>query len=152
MPLHKGADGFMSEEQFAKFYWPSFKKEMEGMIDAGLIPVPFAEGSYNNRLDIIADWDIPKGKVVWGFDQTDMKAAKEKLGDKFAIYGNVPASLFATGTPEDVDSYSKNLIETCAPGGGFCLAPGAVVDITTPANLHAFFESTKKYGVYNKDD
>lgn len=150
MPLHKGADGFMSEAQFAKFYWPSFKKQMEGLIDAGLIPVPFAEGSYNNRLDILADWDIPKGKVVWGFDQTDMKKAKEKLGSKFCISGNVPASLFATGTPEEMDAYCKNLIETCAPGGGYYLAPGALVDVTTPEMLHTFFNSTRKYGVYNK--
>ncbi len=148
MPLHKGADGFMSEKQFAKSYWPSFKKQLEGIIEAGLIPVPFAEGSYNQRLDILADWDIPKGKVIWGFDQTDMKAAKEKLGDKFCIYGNVPASLFATGTLDEMDAYCKDLIETCAPGGGFYLAPGAVVDITTPEMIHKYLNSTKKYGVY----
>jgi uroporphyrinogen-III decarboxylase len=148
IPLHKGADGFMSEEQFAKFYWPSFKKQLEGLVEAGLIPVPFAEGSYNQRLDILADWDIPKGKVVWGFDQTDMKVAKEKLGNKFCIYGNVPASLFATGTLDEMDAYCKNLIEACAPGSGFILAPGAVVDFATPEMLHTYFNSTKKYGVY----
>ena len=148
MPLHKGADGFMSEKQFAKFYWPSFKKQLEGLVDAGLIPVPFAEGSYNQRLDILSDWDIPKGKVIWGFDQTDMKAAKEKLGDKFCIYGNVPASLFATGTTNEMDAYCKDLIETCAPGGGFYMAPGAVVDITTPKMIHTYLNSTKKYGIY----
>jgi uroporphyrinogen-III decarboxylase len=149
IPLHKGADGFMSEDQFATFYWPSFKKQLEGLVDAGLIPVPFAEGSYNQRLDILADWDIPKGKVVWGFDQTDMKVAKEKLGNKFCIYGNVPASLFATGTIDEMDAYCKDLIETCAPGGGFYLAPGAVVDFATSEMLHTYFNSTKKYGVYS---
>ena len=25
MPLHKGADGFLSDEQFKKFYWPSLR-------------------------------------------------------------------------------------------------------------------------------
>jgi hypothetical protein len=28
MPLHKGADGFLSDEQFKKFYWPTFKAVM----------------------------------------------------------------------------------------------------------------------------
>jgi hypothetical protein len=28
MPLHKGSDGFMSREQYAKFYWPTFKKDL----------------------------------------------------------------------------------------------------------------------------
>jgi len=65
----------------------------------------------NNRLDVIADSDLPRGKVVWGFDKTDMKAAKEKLGDKFYIGGNVPTSLLATGTSKHMDRYWKELIE-----------------------------------------
>jgi hypothetical protein len=32
MPLHKGADGFMSDEQFKKFYWPTFREVMMGLI------------------------------------------------------------------------------------------------------------------------
>ncbi|MEN8242702.1 MAG: uroporphyrinogen decarboxylase family protein [Chloroflexota bacterium] len=147
IPLHKGADGFMSEEQFTQFYWPSFKKSMEGMIEAGLIPVPFVEGSYNNRLDILSDWDVPKGKVVFGFDQTDMKTAKEKLGDKFAIFGNVSGSLFATGTPEEMDAYTKDLLESCAPGGGFMLGSGSPIEFTTPEVLRTYLGATKKYGV-----
>lgn len=148
IPLHKGADAFMSEEQFAKFYWPSFKRLLEELINAGLVPMPFVEGSYNNRLDIIAGSDLPKGKVVWGFDQTDMKSAKAKLGGKACIGGNVPSSIFATGTPDDMDKYCREVIETCAPGGGYYLAPGAVIDKSTPENVRTFFESVKKYGVY----
>lgn len=49
IPLHKGADGFMSNEQFEKFYWPSFKTLLLGMIEAGLISLPFVEGGYNQR-------------------------------------------------------------------------------------------------------
>ncbi|MGD9211983.1 MAG: hypothetical protein PVI90_14470, partial [Desulfobacteraceae bacterium] len=60
IPLHKGADGFMSTEQFKNFYWPPFKALLEGLIDAGLVPAPFVEGSYNQRLDVIAESDLPK--------------------------------------------------------------------------------------------
>ena len=41
MPLHRGADGFMSIEQFEKFYWPFLKKLIIDTIDAGLIPYVF---------------------------------------------------------------------------------------------------------------
>ena len=30
IPLHKGADGFMNDEQFKKFYWPSLKDLLVG--------------------------------------------------------------------------------------------------------------------------
>ncbi len=31
--LHKGADGFLSDEQFCTFYWPTLKAVMRGLID-----------------------------------------------------------------------------------------------------------------------
>ena len=149
IPLHKGADAFMSIEQFEKFYWPSFKAQLEGIIEAGMIPLPFVEGSYNNgRLDVIAASDLPAGKTVWMFDQTDMKMAKKKLGGFACIGGNVPSSLFATGTPEKMEAYCKKLIDDVAPGGGFFLAPGVVVDDAKPENMHAFLRSAGKFSVH----
>jgi uroporphyrinogen-III decarboxylase len=148
IPLHKGADSFMSNEQFKKFYWPSFKAQLLGIIKAGLIPVPFVEGSYNQRLDIIAESGLPAGKTAWMFDKTDMKEAKKKFGSWACIGGNVPASLFATGTPQEMEDYCKKLIDIAAPGGGFFLTPGAVVDQANFDNVRAFISSPKKYGRY----
>ena len=45
MPLHKGADGFLSDEQFKKFYWPTLRKVIVGLIEGGCIPFPAAEGA-----------------------------------------------------------------------------------------------------------
>jgi uroporphyrinogen-III decarboxylase len=148
IPLHKGADGFMSNKQFEKFYWPSFRAQLLGIIEAGLIPIPFVEGSYNQRLDIIAESGLPAGKTAWLFDQTDMKAAKEKFGSWACIGGNVPSSLFATGTPQEMEDYCQRLLDIAAPGGGFFLAPGAVINNAKPENIRAFLTSAKKYGVY----
>jgi len=148
IPLHKGADGFMSNEQFEKFYWPTLKAQLLGIIEAGLVPVPFVEGSYNQRLDIIAESGLPAGKTAWMFDQSDMKAVKKKFGSWACIGGNVPASLFATGTPQEMEDYCKKLMDIAAPGGGFFLAPGAVVDHAKFENVHAFINSPKKHGVY----
>jgi hypothetical protein len=47
MPLHKGADGFLSDEQYKKFYWPTLRKVMLGLIEEGCIPFPAAEGGYS---------------------------------------------------------------------------------------------------------
>ena len=80
IPLHKGADGFMSSQDFDRFYWPTFKAVLVGLIEAGTVPYMFVEGGYNERLESISDPDIAVGNSVWMFDRTDMKEAKKRLG------------------------------------------------------------------------
>ena len=75
----------MSQEQFDTFYWPSLKKVILGLIDEGFIPFLFAEGRYTSRLEAISD--LPKGKTVWLFDQTDMAKAKQTVGQVAASRG-----------------------------------------------------------------
>jgi uroporphyrinogen-III decarboxylase len=148
MPLHRGADGFMSEKQFHTFYWPYLRKVILGCVEEGLVPVLFAEGSYNMRLEIIRD--LPKGGVIWHFDQTDMTRAKKILGDNACIMGNIPTSLLVTGKPDEVKAYSKRLIETAGKGGGYIMAPGATADDSKVENLEAMLEAAREYGVYRK--
>ncbi len=68
IPIHKGIDGFMSMEQFKKFYWPTLKELMEGLIAEGLIPCPLWEGNCTSRLEVIKD--IPAGKAMYAFEST----------------------------------------------------------------------------------
>ncbi len=144
--LHKGADGFLSTEQFDRFYWPSLRKVILALIDEGILPVLFAEGSYMDRIEGCNEF--PEGAVSWLFDKTDMAYAKKVLGDTCSISGNVPTSLLTTGTSEEVKEYCKKLIEVCAPGGGYILAGGANIDTGKPENLRAMMEAAKEYGVY----
>jgi uroporphyrinogen-III decarboxylase len=147
-PLHKGADGWMSSKQFNEFYWPSLKKVINALNDEGLMVVLFAEGSYNTRLESINEF--PKGFVHWWFDQTDMAKAKEVLGDRCCLQGNVPSSLLMTGTPAEVKEHSRKLIETCGRGGGYILCSGAANVDAKIENLRAIVEAAKEYGVYKR--
>ncbi len=144
--LHKGDDTFMSNKQYEKFYWPTFRRVILGLIEEGVVPLLFAEGKYDNRLEIIKD--LPRGKVLWHFDRTDMFQAKKILGDNACIAGNVPASLLCTGTPRDVKEYCRKLIEVCGEGGGFILTGGASIDKGDPNNLRAMTEAVMEYGIY----
>jgi hypothetical protein len=146
MPLHKGADGFMSQEQYLKFWWPTFKEVVLRLIDQGLVVFLFAEGRFGSRLETIRE--LPRGKTVWHFDQTDMARAKEVLGDVACIQGNVPLSLLHAGTTEAVADYVRNLIDTAGKGGGFILDLGAVADSGNPENLHTMIRTAKEYGAY----
>jgi hypothetical protein len=146
IPLHKGAEYFMSLEQFKRFYWPGLRKLMLGLINEGLIPCPLFEGNYTSRLEIIAD--IPKGKACYAFESTDIFKAKEVLGDHICIRGNVPLSLLCTGTPEEVRHYCKKLIDVVGQGGGYIMDAGAGLDEAKAENVHAMIDFTKEYGIY----
>ena len=78
IPLHKGLDGFMSLEQFKRFFWPTLRALMMGLIDEGLIPCPFFEGDCTSRLEVIKD--IPEGKAIYKFESTDLVKAKADIG------------------------------------------------------------------------
>jgi hypothetical protein len=146
IPLHKGADGFMSDEQFKKFYWPTLKDLIMGLINEGCIPFPWAEGGYNSRLKVIKD--VPKGKVIWGFDTTNMAEAKKLLGDISCIGGNMSIATLAVGTTQDVKDSVKKLVNDCAKGGGYIMISGAVIENVPPANVKMMIDATKEYGVY----
>jgi uroporphyrinogen-III decarboxylase len=146
IPLHKGADGFMSDGQFREFYWPSLRAVIMGLIEQGIIVFLFAEGGYNTRLDIIKD--LPKGGTVWLFDQTDMAKAKKTIGKVACIQGNVPLSLMHVGTEEETVKYVRGLIDTAGKDGGFILDVGAVADGGKVENLRAMIRTAEEYGRY----
>ncbi len=145
IPMHRGAAGFMSDEQFARFYWPGLKNLFLGLVDAGLTPMPFFEGDYNPRLKYLAE--LPKGKIAGHFDIIDRKEAKKMLGDTMVFWGNVPAALMATGTPDQVSDDVKELIDIFGDSGGLIIdASTGIPDEAKPENVAAMVETAHTYG------
>lgn len=148
IPLHKGADGFMSDAQFAKFYWPTLKALIIGLAEEGCVPFCFCEGSYNTRLQSVKE--LPPASCMWVFDRTDMAKAKETIGDKLCIGGNVSSGLLLTGTPDEVKAYCKHLIDVAGKNGGYLMCTGTAMDEGKADTMHAMIDCTREYGVYRK--
>jgi uroporphyrinogen-III decarboxylase len=148
IPLHRGARGFMSDAQYAEFYWPGLKKLLVALIEAGLTPLPFFEGDYTPRLHYLAE--LPPGKIMAHFDSVDRQKFKEVLGDTLCFWGNVSAQLLCTGTPQQVKDEVKELIDLFADSGGL------IVDASStgpppeakPENVEAMTETVFEYGKY----
>jgi uroporphyrinogen-III decarboxylase len=133
----------MSDDQFLKFYWPTLRKLIIGLVNEGCVPQLFAEGKYNQRLEAICD--VPKGKTVWWFDQTDMRRAKKTVGQVACIAGNVPVSLLCTGTPHDVRAYCNDLMDSVGSDGGFIFSTGAGMQGAKVENVKAMFAAAQQY-------
>ncbi|HTY81265.1 MAG TPA: uroporphyrinogen decarboxylase family protein [Dehalococcoidales bacterium] len=147
IPMHKGDDSFMSVKQFEKFYWPTFRKLLLGLVNEGCVPMMVIDGSYNEaRLKIISE--LPRSSVVWTMEKTDMFKAKEILGNSACIAGNVTAAQLYTQTPQTIKEYCRRLIEVCGKGGGYILSLGSGIDKCDPANLRAIVEAAREYGQY----
>jgi uroporphyrinogen-III decarboxylase len=146
IPLHWGMDGFLSREQYLKFYWPTLRELILALIKEGVYPYPFFEGMYMSRLDIIKD--IPPGKACYKFESIDMAKAREVLGEGIALRGGIPVSLLVTGTPDQVKEHVKRLIKTVAERGGLIIDAGTVLDHAKPENVKALFDAGREYGVY----
>jgi hypothetical protein len=146
IPLHRGADGFMSLPQFEEFYWPWLKQLMLNIIDAGLTPMPFYEGRYDHRLEYLRE--LPKGKVISWFDRTDLFRAKDIIGDVTCIAGGMPASLLHTSTVEQVRSATKQAIEVIGKGGGYIMTSSTSFNDAKPELVKAWIDATKEFGVY----
>ncbi|MFC2039122.1 uroporphyrinogen decarboxylase family protein [Chloroflexota bacterium] len=146
MALHRGSDGFMSVKDFEKFYWPTLKKAILTTIELGCIASPFFEGIWDERLEYLLD--MPKGKVVFHCELTDVFRAKKLIGDRMCIQGGVPPTILQAGSPQDVEELCKKLIGEVGKNGGLILGPGSAMDYARPENVKAMVETVKKYGQY----
>ena len=145
--MHRGATGFMSDEQFAKFYWPSFKALLLGLVDAGLTPIALFEGDYTSRLEYLQE--LPPGKIVGHFDRVDRKKAKKLISNVMCFWGNVPASLMCAGTPQQVKDDVKKLIDIFGDNGGLIIdSINGFPDESKPENIRAVSEAVMEYGIY----
>jgi hypothetical protein len=148
IPLHCGIDEFMSPANYAKYYWPPLKRLLNAIIEAGMTPFVLTEGNYNTRLENLLD--ITPGKVIYSFENVDMKRAKQILGGTACIAGNMPTQALISGSRDRVVELTKRLIDDCAPGGGYIMSNSISLDNADHRLLEAWHETTLTYGKYER--
>ncbi|HUW08216.1 MAG TPA: uroporphyrinogen decarboxylase family protein [Anaerolineae bacterium] len=143
--IHKSTRDFMSDSQFDEFYWHYLRKGLMALIDKGITPVIYWEADWESRMEHIRD--VPAGKMVYHLSNTNYEKAKDVLGDRVCLMGNVPNITLLSGTPDDVRAYCKKMIDTFKDGG-LIMDAALMLDEAKPENLKAMIDFTKEYGVY----
>ncbi|MDT8273672.1 MAG: uroporphyrinogen decarboxylase family protein, partial [Desulfomonilia bacterium] len=127
---------------------PDIEFFTQGLLDAGITPLFHCDTDWTRFLHYFRRF--PKASCIMELDGfTDIVKAKEILGDRMAIMGDVPSTLLAEGSRDEVLSYCRTLIETVGPGGGFILSSGCSI----PANanqetIRALSEAIMEWGFY----
>ena len=107
-------------------------------VTVGLVWV-YTQGAYDTRLHYFTE--LPAGSLLVHLESaTDAARAKQVLGGSQCIEGNVSNSLLATGSVEEVEAECRELVEACAPGGGFMMDFSAFLDEAKPENVKAMIE------------
>jgi len=149
IPLHRGCHPFLSPKQFDTFYWPSLKKTITMLIEAGYTVRAYLEGDWT------PNWhhynEFPKGQIICDIDnKADIFRAKAEIGDTVCLAGGIPDSMFILGTPDQIRPRVKQLCQTVGKDGGLIINGGCAIPYDTkPENFRAYIDAILEYGRYS---
>jgi uroporphyrinogen-III decarboxylase len=139
------ASALIAPKLWNRFVWPYFVKIVNAVLDAGFTPVLHLDQDWTRDLARLRD--LPAKKCIMNPDgMTNMKKFKELVSDRMAMMGDVPSSMFAAGTPEDITKYVHDLVNLFE-SHGLILCPGCDAPINTKSeNMKAFIAASHEYG------
>jgi hypothetical protein len=144
----RGCEPFVRSGQFASHYWPTLKPIIQELWAAGHQTLFYAEGDWSHHLDEFAE--LPDRSIVYHVDQGDIGAVHRKLGHKFCLSGGIPNYLLARGTPDEVRTACKRVIDEVAGDGGYIMDASAIIQNDAQVeNIRALSDFTREYGVYS---
>ncbi len=147
LPLHMPT--FMREKDFAKLWWPTFKRMIDEYASLGVHCQLFCEDNWTRYLDYL--YELPTDTRLM-FEYGDAKLIKEKLGKKHIITGLYPVTMLKTHTKEQCLDKAKEMLDILAPGGKYFFNldknPLTIKDIKLE-NLCAVTEYIRDHGAYS---
>ena len=121
--LEMAIEPWLGREMFDEFIF-DYDVKMNSLIhqNGGLVR-HHAHGPVFTHLEHWADMGIdslePMEMAPLG--DTVLSEAKKLMGNRMSFGGNIPSQIFATISKEEIERMVAEVIESCAPGGGFIL-------------------------------
>jgi hypothetical protein len=137
--------GMLSPRLWNEMVFPYLYEVVKAMADAGRVSVLHLDHDWTR--DLARFRELPAKACVLNPDgMTEVRKAKELLGDHMAIMGDVPAGLLVTGTPDTVRAYVHDLVRDVGPTG-LLLCPGCDAPLNAkPENMEAFVAAAHEFG------
>ncbi len=146
--LSRTSPAMMSPQHFEEFVWPGFEILVNDLLDGGVTPVFHCDTDWAPLFTVFRRFP-PKRCILELDGHSDIFVAKEALGDHMCLMGDVPATLFAFGSKDEVLAYCRRLIEEVGKGGGFVLSSGCSIPANAkPENVRALVEAAEEWGWY----
>ena len=133
--LHNGDSlascNVISPKTYRKYAYPAqckvFSAWAEHGVDRKLLHI------CGNSTRVLDDYAATGADMVEIDDAVDMAVAKERIGDRTVLVGNVHTVVeLLQGTPESVAAAAQRCIDAAGTGGGFLLGSGCIVPRYSP--------------------
>lgn len=146
--LSRSSPSMISPKHFEEFVLPELEYMVNTIVDAGMTPLFHCDTDWTRNLPYFRRF--PAKKCILELDgATDIFKAKEIVGDRMCIMGDVPAYLLAFATKDDVLNYCKRLITEIGRDGGFILSSGCSIPANAKVeNVRAMYEACEEWGYY----
>jgi hypothetical protein len=140
----RGASNIVNQKIWDKLVWPYMKELAELVAAKGKIPIMHLDASWDRDIDRFKE--LPAKTIILNTDgMTDLRRAKKLLGDHAAFMGDVPVQMLAVSSKQEVEDYTKRLIDDVGSQGLF-LCPGCDAPATAKfENMAAIYETAAKY-------
>jgi uroporphyrinogen-III decarboxylase len=141
----RAASAMLSPGMWNQFVFPYYLEMVTRLAEQDIVSILHFDHDWTR--DLVRLRELPARKCILNLDGwTDIRRAKEILGDRMAIMGDVPAPLLSTGTPDDVYGYVRDLARDVGPSG-LILCPGCDAPIDArPENMQAFVAASLEFG------
>ena len=147
LPTHKAM--FLFPAQLEEYYWPTLKKVLQRLIEAGYKVRAYLEGDWGHHWKHLLE--LPKGSVLCDIDdQGDIFKALDELGHHQCIAGGMPNSQLQLGTPDQVRQRVKELCQAAGKDKALIINGGCNIPYDTkPENYRAMLEAIQEFASYD---
>jgi uroporphyrinogen-III decarboxylase len=126
----RSASRMLSQPLWDRFVFPYFKDIVQQAAAAGIVPILHLDSDWTRDLARLRE--LPAKTCILSLDSmTDIRKAKELLGDHMCIMGDVPPAVFSAGTPADVYEHCRKLVDDIGPTG-YILQSGCDIPVDAP--------------------
>ena len=139
----------IAPELLRKYVFPWHKKIVELAHQYDLPILLHACGNLESVMDDLIDDVGIDAKQSFEDKIMPVTAAKRKYGGRIAILGGVDVHMLCTAGEEELRAYVGNIIDVCAPGGGYAMGTGNTVANYIPlGNFQIMLDETRRKGIY----
>jgi len=137
----------MSPDVMKKFVLP-FQKRLADIAHARGVPfILHSCGNLKEIMDNLIDTVRIDAKHSYEDVILPVTEAKKIYGKRIAILGGIDMDFLCRHTEDEVRTYTRSVLEQCAPGGGYALGTGnSVANYVPVRNYLAMLDEGRKFG------
>ena len=145
------SNDLISPEHFEKFGLSYLIKVVEALKQRGIPRFSLHIcGNHMQNLPLWSRVELPARSTISVGSQMDIAKVAESFRHRHIIAGNVPTTVLATGSFDDVQTQARSCLEKYKDlPGGYILMPECELPLLTPpANVYAMLKAARTWGRY----